>query len=315
MVPESTPNQPGGQATLHQPGNGYDTRQPVDSHDNPNVAHQPENTHNENQVPHRPAEINQSDAQQNQSGDQQVGALQSETQAEPVQTERKFVQPSDAIQAEVRERPDHIPTAPPVNSRPLEMPIPEVFKEPPPPEPAPAPVTTSPATTLTPTAPARPSGRWQAFWFAISALTLWMAISVTSLATRQGGLRKMLLAYTDRSGTELFGTNFDIMIGQIGLSVMLVVIPLFILSTIFVDRYRSVHPDLDTTGMKKIAYFFMVLAVVSIIGSLAAEIFMFLTGNVYKENALTIAAPIAEILFGLAYIYWLYTTVSEDRKL
>jgi hypothetical protein len=125
----------------------------------------------------------------------------------------------------------------------------------------------------------------------------------------------MLLAYTDHSGTELFGTNFDIMIGQIGLSVMLVVIPLFILSTIFVDRYRSVHPDLDTTGMKKIAYFFMVLAVVSIIGSLAAEIYMFLTGNVYKENALTIAAPIAEILFGLAYIYWLYTTVSEDRKL
>lgn len=311
-MPESTPNQPGGQATQHQPGNDYGTRQSVDSHDNPNVAHQPEYANNQNQAPHRPANIHESDTLQHQSGDQQVGALQPELQAEPVQTERKFVQPSDAIQAEVRERPDHVPTAPPVQSKPLEMPIPEVFKEPPPPEPEPVPATPAPIATLTPTAPARPSGRWQAFWFAISALTLWMAISVTSLATRQGTLKKMLASVVDKSGIGVQGTRLDILIAQVGLAVMIICIPLFIISTIFVDRYRSVHPDLDTTGMKAVAYFFMVLAALSAIIALVAEVYTLI--NLTNASIYWLVGPIVEVVLILIYIYWLYTAVAEDRK-
>ncbi len=231
-------------------------------------------------------------------------------------TDRKVVHPSEELQAEVRAHPELIPAVESAPPKPLGPVIPEVFKNPLPETPVPEESATSAALGASEAvaAPMRPSGRWQAFWFAISALTLWMATATTSLVTRQGTLRKMLIGITDKADTELFGTQIDIIIAQAGLALMLVAIPLFVVSTIIVDRYRSVHPDLDTTGMKKIAYFFMVLAVLSIIGSLATEIYLLVSNNMYKENALIIAAPIAELFFAGAYIFWLYTTVSEDRK-
>jgi hypothetical protein len=209
-----------------------------------------------------------------------------------------------------------MPAAAPIPPKPIGPEVPEVFKNPPP-ETAPVEEAPAPSAVLSAGSVAtmtRPSGRWQAFWFAISALTLWMATAATSLVTRQGTLRKMLIGVTGQADTELFGTQIDVFIAQAGLALMLIAIPVFIISTILVDRYKSAHPDFDTTGMKKIAYFFMVLAVLSIIGSLATEIYLLLSNNMYKENALTIAAPIAEIFFAGAYIFWLYTTVSEDRK-
>ncbi|QQS27081.1 hypothetical protein IPM44_00665 [bacterium] len=229
--------------------------------------------------------------------------------------DRKVVQPSKAIQEEVRMNAEQASASAPAPSKPLGPEVPEVFKNPPTAEQEPVvlPAQTAVAGAVD-TVPSRPSGRWQAFWFAISALTLWMATTATSLVTRQGTLRKMLIGITDKANTELFGTQIDIFFAQAGLALMLVAVPLFIISTIFVDRYRSVHPDVDTTGMKKIAYFFMVLAVLSVIGSLSTEIYLLITNNMYKENALVIAAPIAELFFAGAYIFWLYTTVSEDRK-
>lgn len=230
--------------------------------------------------------------------------------------DRKVVQPSKAIQEEVRINAEQASASAPVSSKPLGPEVPEVFKNPPVAEQEPATSPTQAAVAgVVGAVPSRPSGRWQAFWFAISALTLWMATTATSLVTRQGTLRKMLIGITDKANTELFGTQIDIFFAQAGLALMLVAVPLFIISTIFVDRYRSVHPDVDTTGMKKIAYFFMVLAVLSVIGSLSTEIYLLITNNMYKENALVIAAPIAELFFAGAYIFWLYTTVSEDRKL
>lgn len=229
---------------------------------------------------------------------------------------RKIIHPSEEIQAEVRDHPEHISATAPVVPRSLEPVIPEVFSNPP----VDTPVTdefigSNSLAAANASGLVRPSGRWQAFWFAVSALTLWMATATTSFVTRQGTLRKMLIGLTGQADTELFGTQFDVFVAQAGLAIMLVTIPLFIVSTILVDRYKSTHPDFDTTGMKKIAYFFMVLAIISIIGSLATEIYLLVSNNMYKENALVIAAPIAEIFFAGAYIFWLYTTVSEDRKL
>lgn len=251
-----------------------------------------------------------------QPGSDGVGAREPVAPTSTIPTDRKMVQPSEEIQAEVRAHPEHMPAAAPPVPQPLGPTVPEVFKNPPA-EPSGNQEPATPSGTMgigTVAAAGRPSGRWQAFWFAISALTLWMATAATSLVTRQGTLRKMLIGVTGQADTELFGTQIDVFIAQAGLALMLIAIPVFIVSTILVDRYKSVHPDFDTTGMKKIAYFFMVLAVLSIIGSLATELYLLLSNNMYKENALTIAAPIAEIFFAGAYIFWLYTTVSEDRK-
>ena len=267
-MPESTPEQPGGN-TQHQPGS-----EGVSAFDPPAV---PTST---------------------------------------VPTDRKMVHPSVEIQAEVRAHPERMPAAAPPPPPPLGPTVPDVFMNPQPDTATTEPPSAQPVEPLAATVAtvARPSGRWQAFWFAISALTLWMATAATSLVTRQGTLRKMLIGVTGQADTELFGTQVDVFIAQAGLALMLVAIPVFIVSTILVDRYKTVHPDFDTTGMKKIAYFFMVLAVLSIVGSLSTEIYLLVSNNMYKENALTIAAPIAEVFFAGAYIFWLYTTVAEDRK-
>ncbi len=254
---------------------------------------------------------------QHQPGSEGVGTFDSPAApTSTVPTDRKMVHPSEEIQAEVRAHPERMPAAAPPAPRPLEPAVPDVFKNPPADMVTPEVSSTVPADpVVAPVAIAsRPSGRWQAFWFAISALTLWMATAATSLVTRQGTLRKMLIGVTGQADTELFGTQVDVFIAQAGLALMLVAIPVFIVSTILVDRYKNAHPDFDTTGMKKIAYFFMVLAVLSIVGSLSTEIYLLVSNNMYKENALTIAAPIAEVFFAGAYIFWLYTTVSEDRK-
>ena len=249
---------------------------------------------------------------QHQPGNEGVSVFDSPASVvSSVPTDRKIVHPSEAIQAEVRAHPEHMPVAAPLAPRPLEPAVPDVFKNPP------ADTITTEASSALPTEPfaaAQPSGRWQAFWFAISALTLWIVTAATSLVTRQGTLRKMLIGVTGQADTELFGTQVDVFIAQAGLALMLVAIPIFIVSTILVDRYKTVHLDFDTTGMKKIAYFFMVLAVLSIVGSLSTEIYLLVSNNMYKENALTIADPIAEVFFAGAYIFWLYTTVAEDRK-
>lgn len=163
------------------------------------------------------------------------------------------------------------------------------------------------------TAPS-PSGRWQAFWFAVSALALGLAVLTTSLITRQGTLRKMLVGFTPQGTSELFGTPFDIGLAKTGLALMLVVVPLFVLATFIVDRYRANNPTMNSVPMKQVAYVLMVVTVLFIIGSLSAELYLFISNNLGRENAVSIAAPIAELVFAGAYMYWLYTTVSEDRS-
>lgn len=157
----------------------------------------------------------------------------------------------------------------------------------------------------------RPSGRWQTFWYALSVLSLGLLFIATSTVTSQGTLEKLLVGLKPNPSEAVFGTPWNIILGYSMLSIFVVCLPLFIVSTVVVDRYRSVHPDMRTVGMKKLSYVFMVLASLLIVFQIATAIFALLYHTFDTINAISIAVNIA---FMAGYFAWLFTLVAEDRS-
>lgn len=232
---------------------------------------------------------------------------------------RTTVQPPENLKSELADKMAE-------TTRPVQKPavayVPEAFQESPKAE-TPAPSTpqaptVSTAALSTPvmangsTAIAvRPSGRWQTFWYALSVLSLGLLFIATSTVTSQGTLEKLLIGLKPNPSEALFGTPWNIILGYTMLSLFVVCLPLFIVSTIVVDRYRTNHPDMRTASMKKLSYAFMVLASLLIVFQIATAVFAVLYNVFDTINAISIGVNIA---FMLGYFAWLFTLVAEDRS-
>lgn len=158
--------------------------------------------------------------------------------------------------------------------------------------------------------PPPPSGRWQTFWYALSVLSLGILFTSTSVVTSSGTLQKLLLGLQNNPEDVLFGARLDIILANSLLGAFIVCLPLFILSTIKVDRYRQSHVDMPTTSLKKISYIFMVLSVLVMIGQISTAIFQALN---YTFSTINIVPVFVDICFVAIYFFWLYTSVAEDR--
>lgn len=231
----------------------------------------------------------------------------------PSVEDHKVLHPSEHF---VQELHDQVPKKAPVVSHVTAAPaVPEAFKEvaqAAPTESAAALMASKMDQQVTEAISRPASGRWQMFWYAISVLTLGLLFIAASVVTSGGTLEKLLIGLKPNADEVLFGTRANITTANTLLGIFIVSLPLFIYSTLKVDRFRADHPNMSTIGLKKISYFFMVLAVITLVGQIASAIFQALN---YTFTVLNIVPLLVDIGFVMAYFFWLYTTVSEDRKL
>ncbi len=155
-----------------------------------------------------------------------------------------------------------------------------------------------------------PDNRWQAFLYTISIISFAIMVISATILTSVGTIG-VIFRDAATYAPSVWTGRFNVILAKSLLASFIISVPIFLVVTYFVDQHLQNRESRDYDLMKKISYFFILFAFLSILSSLSALLFGLFD---YSLEAKSVFSILANIFFAACFGGWLFWRVKEDRK-